>query len=154
MKKVLLIISTSGYSPEAVAQAIKIARESSGSLCCCYIIDQEVPDAVSSWLIYLGFMGDEPSEDYRNVILNEYKSRAKESLSEISQQAAKAGITAESFILKGPLVTETIKLATEIGAEVIVIDKPAHAYFSRTRHGSVIEKLKKEAPCPVEVIEN
>jgi nucleotide-binding universal stress UspA family protein len=154
MKKVLLVISTTGYSPEAVAHALKITRESAGNLYCCYIIDQEIPDAVSSWLIYLGFMGDEPSEDYRNVILAEYKSRAKESLAEISQLASKEGIKTESFIIKGPLVVETIKLATEIGADVIVIDKPAHAYFSRTMHGSAIEKLKKEAACPVEVIGN
>lgn len=154
MKKILLIISTAGYSPEAVEHALKLARDTSGDLYCCYIIDQEVPDAVSSWLIYLGFMGDEPSEDYRNVILNEYKSRAKESLAEISQMAAKEGIKVESFILKGSLFEETIKLAKEIGAELIVIDKPAHTYFSRILHGSAIEKLKEEASCPVEVIGN
>jgi len=152
MKKVLLAMSTSGYSPEAAEYAIQAARQQKAHLICTYIIDAEIPDAVSSWLIYIGFMGDEPSKEYRNIIQKEYKTRARETLAEVRQLAGKHNLYMESFILQGQLVAEILKLAKEIKASLIVINKPNLANFSRFLNGTNLNELKKKAPCEVKII--
>jgi len=152
MKKILLLISTSGYSPETVEQAFKIAEKESAALIGCFIIDAEIPDAVSSWMIYLGFMGDEPSGDYRTVILQEYKLRAKEMLDEIEKSARIRHINIESLIVEGHLLEQAIKIARERKVDLIVTNRPQRMDFERLLHRSVIEELIKSSPCPVIVV--
>ena len=153
MKKFLLIMSTSGYSPETVTHAIQKCKENNAELLACYIIDAEIPEAVSSWMIYVGFMGDEPSEDYRNIVLEEYKDRARETLEELSELAKADNISIQVSILEGGLLENTIAIAKKENVDLIVINKTKRTDFSRLLHGSVIEDLKKQAPCPVEVID-
>lgn len=146
-------MSTSGYSPEATNYAIRECKKNKSKLLACYIIDAEVPDAVSSWMIYVGFMGDEPSEDYKNVVLAEYKDRAQETLDEVTQMAESENVAIETFILEGSLVENAIKIANENSADLIVINKPQQVDFGRLLHGSVMETLKKKAPCPVKIVD-
>ena len=153
MKKILLVMSTSGYSPEAANYAVRECKKNDSELLACYIIDAEVPDAVSSWMIYVGFMGDEPSEDYKNVVLAEYKDRAQETLDEVTQLAQDENVAIKTYILEGSLVENAVKIAKENNADLIVINKPQQVDFSRLLHGSTIEALKKKAPCPVKVID-
>ncbi len=152
MKKILLIMSTSGYSPETVTYAIQKCKKNNAKLFTCYIIDAEIPDAVSSWMIYVGFMGDEPSEDYRNIVLEEYKQRARETLDEVSELAKANDVPIQISIIEGGLLENAIAIAREEKVDLIVINKTKRIDFSRFLHGSVIEELKKQAPCPVEVI--
>ena len=154
MEKILLIMSTSGYEPEAVEYALQTAEKESAQLISCYIIDAEIPEAVSSWLIYVGFMGDEPSEDYRNVVLQEYKQRAQETLDEVGKLAETRNIKVYSFILEGSLLEQAIKITKESEADLIVIKKPQQIDFGRFLHGSIIDDLKKRVPCPVKVVGN
>jgi len=152
MKKILLLISTSGYSPETVEHAFNIAEKESAELIACFIIDAEIPDAVSSWMIYLGFMGDEPSGDYRTVILQEYELRAKEMLDEIEKSARTRHINIESLIVEGHLLEQAIKIARERKVDLIVTNIPQRMDFERLLHRSVIEDLIKMSPCPVTVV--
>ena len=152
MEKILLILSTSGYEPEVVEYVLHRAKKESAQLLSCYIIDAEIPETVSSWLIYVGFMGDEPSEDYRNIVLKEYKQRAQETLNEVSKLAEKQNIKVESVILEGSLLDKAVQIAIKCKADLIVIKKPQQFDFGRLLHGSVIEELKKQAPCLVHVV--
>lgn len=153
MKKILLILTSSGASQELIAYALKVTKEKLGYLFGCYIIDSEVPDAVSSWLIYVGFMGDEPSGDYQNVILKEYKYRAEEKLAEIQKLADRECIEFESIILQGSFIEQVLKLVTDLKPELILIEKPQVLDFTRFLRKSIIEELKKQIPCEVEIVD-
>ena len=152
MDTILLVISTSGFSPEAMEYALQEAKRRAASISCYYIIEDEIPDAVSSWLIYIGFMGDEPSSVYRNIIQQEYKQRAAETLEEARQIAAKQQIPIEAFVVEGNFIEQILEIAEKLKAVLIVTHKPMHVDFIRLIHGSKLDELKKRAPCEVKVV--
>ena len=43
-----------------------------------YIVDETLPDEVSSWMLYTGFLGEKPTEDVVRAVREEMEIRGKE----------------------------------------------------------------------------
>ncbi len=93
MNRIVLLLSGGGRLANAADAAADAARQEGAEVVVLYVIDQEVPASVSSWLIYVGFMGDVPSDDYRHTILKEYCRRAQEDLDEAAARLTAAGVS-------------------------------------------------------------
>lgn len=63
-----------------------------------------------------------------------------------------AGITCKSIVRFGDPATEILKLAGEIGCDLIVMGRRGRGKAAKLLLGSVSEKVTKEAPCPVTVV--
>lgn len=153
MKKILLLLPTTGFSAKTVETAFELAREQGAELISCYVVDERLPESVSSWMIYIGFMGDKPSEEYRDVILKEYRKRAETDIEEVKRMASGEGIEIRSFLKEGDWAEETVKLAEEEKVELIVTSKPKEGQMGKLFFGSALEELLKSAPCDVTVVE-
>ena len=64
MKKHLLIITASDDTP-IVDEWLQKRNE---PLDIIYILNEEIPEEVSSWMLYTGFLGEKPTEDVVNAI--------------------------------------------------------------------------------------
>jgi len=153
MKKILLLLPNTGFSQKTVETALKLAKERKAELLSCYVVDERLPESVSSWMIYIGFMGDKPSEEYREVILKEYRKRADADIEEVRKMASKEAIEVRSFLKEGNWAEETVKLAEEEKVELIVTSKPKEGQMGKFFFGSALEELVKKAPCDVRVVE-
>ena len=51
-----------------------------------YILNEDIPEEVSSWMLYTGFLGEKPTEDVVNAIKNEMKIRAEERLGALKKK--------------------------------------------------------------------
>jgi nucleotide-binding universal stress UspA family protein len=153
MKKILLLLPNTGFSQKTVKTAFELAKEEKAELISCYVVDERLPESVSSWMIYIGFMGDKPSEEYREVILKEYRKRAEADIEEVKRMASGEGIQIRSFLKEGDWAEETVKLAEEEGVGLIVTSKPKEGQMGKFFFGSALEELMKIAPCDVRVVE-
>lgn len=153
MRKILLLLPTTGFSEKTVRTAFKLAKEQGAELVCCYVVDERLPESVSSWMIYIGFMGDKPSEEYREVILKEYRKRGETDIEEVEKMASQEGVKLRSRFKEGKWAEETIKVAKEEEVELIVTSKPKEGQMGKFFFGSALEELMKSAPCDVRVVE-
>jgi nucleotide-binding universal stress UspA family protein len=153
MRKILLLLPTTGFSEKTVRTAFKLAKEQGAELLCCYVVDERLPESVSSWMIYIGFMGDKPSEEYREVILKEYRKRGETDIEEVEKMASQEGVNLRSCFKEGNWSEETIKVAKEEEVELIVTSKPKEGQMGKFFFGSALEELMKSAPCDVRVVE-
>ncbi|MCK5740017.1 universal stress protein [bacterium] len=152
MKTLLFVISSSGTSIEAIDAAFEEATKTPSRLICVYIIDKEVPDAVSSWMIYIGFMGDELSEEYHSVVLEEYKIRARETLTEIRDKAKSKQVSIETDLIEGQFVETVLEQAEKYEADLILLDQLRHVDLKAFLKKGPADEITKKAKCEVLVI--
>lgn len=107
----ILILSTERDSDALVEEAIREAQEASEPLQIYYVMETEIPQAVSSWFMYLGFMGEKPAEELKGVILEELRRRARERVDELEQRLREEGIPGEVHLVEGDprRVRETLR---------------------------------------------
>ena len=66
------------------------------------------------------------------------------------ERMAERGVTAQGHVVTGEPVDEICRLATALGADLIVVGHARHAFFmSRWWKGSVGATLIEDAPCSV-----
>lgn len=153
MKKIVLLISGGGDVQQALEFALKTARqEKDAEIIPTYVIDDEVPASVSSWLIYVGFLGDKPSDEYKQAILKEYHHRAEDDLKEIAARISADGISCRTHLLEGPLLQTVKKTLAEEEADLLVIAVPGKSEVGSALYRDAARSLKKEALCEVKIV--
>ena len=97
----ILVLSTEQDSDAQVRRALQEARASSEPLEIFYVVETTLPQTVSSWFMYLGFMGEKPAEELKNLILGELRRRAKERVQELQAQLRSASVPGEVHLVEG-----------------------------------------------------
>ncbi len=122
--RILLALSPTRDNEEAIKRAIESIN--GGSLYVVYILDDRYPEAVSSWLLYLGFMGEAVTEDIGNVIKDELRIRANERLEEIKEILESKNVKGIFKILEGPFfeVLEKEYAKNSPDKVIIPVEKP------------------------------
>lgn len=153
MKKIMLLLSGGGDLDRAMKIALDAARkEKEVEVIPLYVIDSGVPASVSSWLIYVGFMGDKPSDDYKHTILKEYRRRAQDDLEEVEKKIKTEGFSCRTILVEGPLLDTIKKVVTAENAELLVITLPGKSEVGRTLYHDAARALKKEGTFEVKVV--
>ena len=152
MKKLLLLLSGSNLNQAAEAAIHEAKQTANAEIVALYVIDDQVPASVSSWLIYVGFMGDKPSEDYHHTILKEYRRRALEDLDEVARKIVEAGVTCRSRLDEGPLLDTIKRVAAEEKAEMLIMLLPGKSEVGSVLYHEAAKSLQKSSPCPVKIV--
>ena len=153
MRKILYLISTMITSPGAVSYVVHTAKREEAELIACFIISHRVPESVSSWLIYIGFMGDKPSGELKSAISDHYRQRAQAQLEEIEGLAREQGVPCRTQLLEGDLVKEGVRVAQEEGIDLLLLNEPDRSDFDHLIFGPMKEDLIDSLKCPVKVVD-
>ena len=151
----LVLILTGGDLGKAVDAAVhEVKQKASTEVVALYVIDDQVPASVSSWLIYVGFMGDKPSDDYHHTILKEYRRRALEDLDEVTRRMAEAGFACRYRLDEGPLLETIKRVAAEEKAEMLIMLLPGKSEVGSALYHEAAKSLQKSSPCPVKIVDS
>ena len=153
MKRVLIILSTSRTSEEAVNFAVERAKNEGLGLLALYIIDTKLTDEVFDKFTDIGFIGDKPSTQLMESIMKEYRQRGYEEIGAVQKLAMEHNIDFDGITTQGDFVDESLKVIKENDIESAVAVKrklmPFLKYFSK----SVVDSLESVAPCSIKVFE-
>ncbi len=153
MKKIILLLAGGSDLTKAVSFALEQARKMGpAEILPLYVIDDNVPASVSSWLIYVGFMGDKPSDDYHHTILKEYRRRAREDLQEAEQKITAADMACRTQLAEGPLLETIQKVAADEQADLLILSLPDKSEVGAALYHEAARALKKEARWTVKII--
>lgn len=153
MRKLLLILSGGNLNQAAEAAVHEAKQKPDAEIIALYVIDDQVPASVSSWLIYVGFMGDKPSEDYHHTILKEYRRRALEDLDEVARKIAEAGVACRGRLDEGPLLETIMRVAEKEQAEMLIMLLPGKSEVGSALYHEAAKSLQKSSPCPVKIVD-
>ena len=149
-KKVLLVLSTSGTSDEAVDFAVARAKTDGAGLVALYLLETSAAGEVFDTFSDIGFIGEKPSTELSESIMKEYRQRGYEELGKVQIKAMEEGVGFEPLMEEGDFISKVLKLIESTGAYVAVMVKsrkrrPLFKYFSRT----LAEEVKERAGCEV-----
>ena len=153
MKRILLLLSFLRRSPGCIDLALQIAAERHAELVVLFVLDMDIPAAVSRKLTEDGWIGGKPSERFLEALRQEYEEQADAKLGEVKEAANARGIAVRAFLRHGHLVNETMSLLAQEQIDLIVVMRRKRSRLSRFLFGSTVADLMKQAPCPVQVID-
>jgi len=139
MKNILLLLSTTRQSPKTIAQAFKRAKEEKANLLALFVVDSTIPEMIVSKVTDIGFLGEKPSEEFREAIIKEYQRRGVAKLKEISNLAASDGLKCETRLVKGDFLEDTLKVVQEQRIDYVILNRAMRSdlarFFFRLRSG-------------------
>lgn len=149
-KKVLLVLSTSEASDEAVDFAVSRARDEKAGLVALYLLETDAAGELFDTFSDIGFIGEKPSTELSESIMKEYRQRGYEELGKVQIKAMEEGVDFEPVMEEGDFKSKVLNLIESTGAALAVLVKsrkkrPLFKYFSR----SLAEEVKERAPCEV-----
>ncbi|TES94000.1 MAG: hypothetical protein E3J87_01125 [Candidatus Cloacimonadota bacterium] len=143
MKKIMLVLSNISFSTASVSSAITKAEKEGYEIIITFVLDEEIPESVSSLLMYIGFLGPKPTNDLRITILEEYKKRAYSELERVEKLVKEKKIPMKKILREGRFVDEVIKVQEEENVDFVITSRPQSPLFSQILSSYNVEELKK-----------
>ncbi len=153
IKRMLLVLSTTRTSEEAVSYAIDLAAESNAELITLFVLETEVANEVFETFSDIGFIGDKPSSKLTEAMMREFRQRAYEELKRVEDMANRRGIKNESIIEEGDFLEKALWTIEKYRIDRAVAIRKKRSAIARYFVKSQVMRLKEQAPCDVEVFE-
>ncbi len=152
-KNFLVVLSNTRHTPKAIKRSVERAAAEGAGLIAAYVVDEENPQSVASWLIYVGFMGEKPVGEVQEALHKEYLKRAETALKEIEETAGTEGVVCTTHLIRGSMVRSCQDLIREKGADLVILHSPEETQPDRLVFSSMVNELIQRAGCPVEVLD-
>lgn len=148
MKKVLLVLSTSGTPDKVIDYAVGRAKKDGVGLVALYILETGLASSVFDTFTDIGFIGDRPSEELSEAIMKEYRQRGYEELGRVQVKAMEEAVEYDPVMEQGDYVQKTLEFIKERDASLAVLvqrkKKEIFKYFKRSHADEVREKAACE----------
>lgn len=153
MNCVLLILSTSRTSQDAIEYAVNLAKKEKAKLVVLYIVETELTNEVFDKFTDIGFIGDKPSTQLTEAIMKEYRQRGYEEMGKVQIRAMEENVDFDAVTTQGDFVEKAIEVIERYKVDVAVAIKRKRSVFLKYFSKSVVDDLVERAPCKVEVFE-
>jgi len=153
MNCVLLILSTSRTSQNAIEYAVGLAKKEKAKLVVLYIIETELTNEVFDKFTDIGFIGDKPSSELAEAIMKEYRQRGYEEMGKVQIRAMEENVDFDAVTTQGDFVEKALEVIERYKIDTAVAIKRKRSAFLKYFSKSVVDELVEQAPCKVEVFE-
>ncbi len=136
-KRILVPVDGSATSSKALTKALQLARELGSNVRLLHAIDE---------LVYVN------TYNYSPALMEEVREGAAKVLTDALEVAKSAGVAADTQLVDQPaqrLGATVTKVATDWGADLIVLGTHGRRGFSRLVMGSGADQIIREAKVPV-----
>lgn len=153
MNCVLLILSTSRTSQDAIEYAVNLAKKEKAKLVVLYIVETELANEVFDKFTDIGFIGDKPSTQLTEAIMKEYRQRGYEEMGKVQIRAMEENVDFDAVTTQGDFVEKAVEVIERYKVDVAVTIKRKRSAFIKYFSKSMVDELVEKATCKVEVFE-
>lgn len=153
MNCVLLILSTSRTSQDAIEYAVNLAKKEKAKLVVLYIVETELTNEVFDKFTDIGFIGDKPSTQLTEAIMKEYRQRGYEEMGKVQIRAMEENVDFDAVTTQGDFVEKAVEVIERYKVDVAVTIKRKRSVFLKYFSKSMVDELVEKAPCKIEVFE-
>lgn len=151
MKRVMLAIFSVAEVDKAVRRSFELVERNGGELFVTFILEEKVPSALSSLMMYTGFLGEKVQEDVKETIRKEYRRRVNKLMEEIRKKAREKGLRVSTEILNEASLMQCYDLIVEKNIDYIVINYTKDEFISRDVHDYYINEFIDNLDVPNEL---
>ncbi len=152
MKKILLVLSYSGFSVRAIDEAVIRAKKEKATLAALYLLEGGTAESVFDKFSDIGFMGDRPSEDLSRLLMKESRQRGYEALGKVQIKAMEEGVPFEPLVEEDATVEKVLAVIEKIDPSAVYVLKRKQRAFFKYFTRSLADELAERAGCEVAVI--
>jgi len=151
MKKILWATDFSAHARDAGLQALECARCSDQPIDVLTVVS---PDELPPILLDVPdpFLEQEAVHEAEWRLEAAHEERVRAELASEAAVLTDAGVEVTLHVRAGVPPDEIIRLATELGTDLIVIGSHGKRSLEELLLGSTVENVTKHAPCPVLVV--
>lgn len=147
-KTILIPTDFSRYADYAVAYAQMLAKGTEGAVHFVHVVDERYMDMIS------GMEGAYASSADTATSIESLIKHAEEQMRKLMHRADAMGLKASDHICRGRPSEEIVRVAEEIGADLIVMATHGRSGLDRLVLGSTCEKLIRRSTVPVLAIKH
>ena len=137
MRTVLVPYDGSEFSRKALHHAVSLARWYKAAITLLHVDPRET------------YVAETGGDAWGSPVDAGERKRMIAWLAEIGAAARNADVAVEARVTEGRPTSEIVRVAKEIGADLVVMGTHGRSGFDRLVLGSVTEKVLRHAPCPV-----
>lgn len=153
MKKVLIVLSTSGTPDKVIDYAVGRAKKEGLGVVALYLLEAGLAGEMFDKFTDIGFIGDKPSEELTESLMREYRQRGYEELGRVQIKAMEAGVDYEPVMEEGDFVSKTLEAVKRWDAGAAVLVKRRARAFMKYFSKSLADEVKRRAECEVVIFE-
>lgn len=144
-RNLLVPIDFSEHSKKTVEYATQLAFFTGASIKILHV--SQTPENPAA--LYEGIYVD---SDLLQSSLENARREANQKLSQVTEQIHAKGVDAQPILRAGNPYEEIVRVANEMGADLIVIGSHGHGGLGRLLLGSTAERVLQNSPCAVLVV--
>lgn len=129
-RKILVAIDGSKTSEKALDTTLEMAKTGGAEIHAVYVIET-------------GLFSSIPMDNTWEVIYGMLKEEGEKALGDAKKKAIDVGITAQTYLREGHAGNEILKVATEVGADMVVVGSHGKSQIDRLLIGSVSSYVVK-----------
>ena len=154
MKNVLLVTSPVADAPNAVAYALRRAKETGGRLVALTVLDPARAQRVAKTLDTVGLVGARVSDSVVDALAREQRAHAETLLNQIAEHAKREGVAFTALIEAGDPsdICRHIIETHDVQCAVLVAEK--RSWLTRLLSRAAAVRLPAGAGCEVKVMED
>lgn len=138
-RTILVPVDLTASSGNALDFALRLAESWDASIVLLHVVD---------WMYAEGFLDTPAKRSFRS----EVRRRAKEKLDALGKPASNHLVPIRCVVRHGMPEYEILRLAENMNADMIVLERRRRSSLSRLIFGSVTRDVVDVAPCPVVVV--
>lgn len=150
---ILLFLSASGDSDEAIAYAVKRAKTEGKGLVAVYVIETDLANEVFDTFSDIGFIGDRPSAQLAKALMKEYRQRGYDELGRVQIKAMEEGVDFDPHLEQGEFKTVVRDSAEHFNPSAVVVIRRARGGIMKYFSGPPEDDIKKVVTCEAVVFE-
>lgn len=153
MKKIALLALSSLRHSDKLIDVFIAEHHNFEKIYVAFIIERHLSEEILFKLSDVGFIGPQPSDNLKKILLQEYQQQADEILKNILEKLSKSGINFEIIKREGSFAEEILKISNEKKIDIIYLSRAKRTSFSRLILGSEVDEILKKSSCEVVVIQ-
>lgn len=154
MKNVLLVTSPIADAPNAVAYALRRAKEVGGQLLGLVVLDPDLTQRVAKTLDTVGLVGERVSDNVVAAVAREQQAHAETLLNQIAEHAKREGVAFTALIEKGDPTSICRRIIETHDVQCAVLVAEKQSWLTRLLSGVAAVKLPAGAGCEVKVMDD
>ncbi len=140
-----------GHSKQSFSRALQLSKKHTATLHINFVMEEKIPSSLSALMNYSGFIGNRPRKDVTDLILKEYKSRAKDILNLIILSAKEAKIKTKSSIIHHGSLTKVSAYIKKNSIDYVVLNYTKEKFIHQRVLDSFIDDFIEKLDIPYEL---
>jgi len=153
MKKIALLALSSLRHSDKLINKIISEHQNFEKIYVAFIVEKHLSEEILYKLSDVGFIGPQPSDNLKRILLQEYENQADELLKNIIKKLKEKQINFEMIKKEGNFAEEILKIAKENKVDIIYLNRAERTSLSRLILGSEVNVILRKSDCEVIIVE-